>query len=292
MLLSFVSVGQTSTNKCQLKTPPACFPQGGFLLTEIDGKFEDLFPPHVMKEKHFTKIIIKPIENNKRPTINVQSDNTGTYQLNQDGFVVEWKLGSDRTFSYQRNEDNLLKTYSDLKISKNGSSLDKYNYTKTNNELTIERTLYQYDTENQLIAETPQDKKVVQYDSKNRVIEVKNLLYHKSVKTYTYDDSSYFSVQLINNNLAIADTVFFNKNWQPISNKFWNYNIDFGHEYKLKYNQANKIILQQRTGIINAKGDIDYIYFQYKFVYREDGLLDKIVRTNENCTYQVYYYTE
>ncbi|MFK7948284.1 MAG: hypothetical protein AB8G11_11900 [Saprospiraceae bacterium] len=293
VLWSFMSFGQKSANtECELKVPPACFPQGDFLSTEIDGKFENLFPPQVMKEKGFTKIIIKTIENNKRPSIKIQSTNTTTYYLNPDGFVTKWHLKNNRIFSYERNEDNSLKTYSESRIEEDGSTLDEYRYTKENDKIFIKRTLYIYDNIKELISETPQDHEVIQFDSKNRVIEVKELLYSQPIRTYSYNDSLFFRVKQMDNHPEVLDTLFFNKQWQPISNKFYNANINFGHESTLKYSQDNKIVFQQKNSIKNAKGDIDNIYFQYKFLYTEDGLLDKIIRTNENCTYQVYYYTE
>ena len=127
VLLSFAGFGQDSsvTEVCSLRLP---FPEVDYFSNTNYKQFQTLFSPEKMKANGIKTVIIKEVDNDDIPSINIRNEAITTYRLNDDGFVVHYDYGLYHFMNYQRNKENLIVAYID------SLSHNQYSYTSNSYE--------------------------------------------------------------------------------------------------------------------------------------------------------------
>ena len=290
MLLSFSGFGQDSiTNDCHLRF---CTPEGTLAYSfHFYNHFQDFFP-----SKKMTGLGIK--------TIKIVDENTNNYKilyhyrLDENGFVNNCDVMNsdfDYQFFYERDNERILRR--GYLIYKRDTPWTHFSYTSSS------MMIHHNDIGHHVLRPSEYI-----FDDKNRVIK---FISHTSKDTtnYVYDEANYTftNIETTRRDTTISK-VFFNKNWHPIKEQFYenllkifegNYTYENNqlvkHEfYKLELKPINWGDNFENIPDFNDPDNYEKDSHQTVFHYNSTGLLEKIIQTTDQgtCKYRVYYYTE
>jgi hypothetical protein len=238
-------------------------------------------------------------------TIKIIEENTNNdkilyhYRLDENGFVKSYdKINSniDCQFFYERDNERILKS-GYLSIPRKDTSWTRYSYTSSS--MRIHHWFVNL--------EALGDSEYI-YNDKNQVIKfVSHNQNSHDTTYYSYDEVNYTLANIeATRRDTIISKVFFNENWQPIKEQYYenalkilegNYTYENNQLVKYEFYKLELKLVDFGENFENVPNfdDINtyekYLH-QTIFQYNSNGLLEKIIQTIDEitCEYRVYYY--